>query len=121
MRLSSEFRVLGSLLLLLLLAGTVLADSKDETLRPVSNEPVEAADEPSEGELRRELEAEYRAELQERLAQERESYAGSLTSLWLSNAAVWTVLIAFIIAQSVTARRRANELARLKAMREEPH
>lgn len=110
--------------LALLLASPVFADSKDDTLRPLGDETTEEAgnDEkaaPTTTAARKELEAEYRAELEKRLAQERKSYEASLTSLWLANAAVWALLIAFIVAQAFAARKRSAELARLKAQRED--
>lgn len=107
---------------LVLFAAPLLADSKDENLRPLdgAGETVGAANEPvSENATDPALEKKYRAELEKRLDQERESYEGSLRSLWLANAAVWGCLIAFIIFQTVSARKRAAELDRLKQQREE--
>lgn len=110
-----------NVLVLLLLAAVAIApalaaDSKSETLRPAS----EAAPTPSAGEseIRKQLESEYRAELAKRVAQETASMEGSLTSLWLSNAAVWTVLLAFVDLQAMAARKRAAELERLRTARE---
>ena len=109
--------------LLVLLAAPVFADSKDENLRPLddvadtagsTNQP--ASTEPATD---ADLEQKYRAELEKRLAQERESYEGSLKSLWLANAAVWGCLIAFIVFQAISARKRNAELDRLKQQREE--
>jgi len=106
--------------LLVLFAAPLLADSKGENLKPLEGTPaageVAAASNSPAGD---ELEATYRAELEKRLAQERTSYEGSLTSLWLSNAAVWGCLLAFVILQALSARKKAAELARLKAEREE--
>jgi hypothetical protein len=102
---------------LLLLASPVFADSKDESLRPLGD-AAGATDAPTEEATDPALEKKYRAELENRLARERESYEGSLRSLWLSNAAVWGCLIAFIIFQAISARRRTAELERLRAKRE---
>jgi len=108
--------------LLIALAAPVFADSKDENLRPLDNSELGApaaqngsAETPATSP---ELEAKYRAELESRLAQERASYEGSLRSLWLANAAVWAVLLGFIIAQAFAARKRAAELERLRQQRE---
>jgi cellulase/cellobiase CelA1 len=68
---------------------------------------------------RAELEAEYRRELESRLAHEAETYAASLKSLWISNVAVWTILLAFVAYQAVSARRLAAEIRRLKAEQRE--
>lgn len=68
--------------------------------------------------LRPELEAEYRKELENRLAQERDSYAASLENLWMSNAAVWGCLLLFVALQALSARKRMQEIARLKALRD---
>lgn len=110
-----------NVLVLLLLAAVAIApalaaDSKSETLRLAN----EAAPTPSAGEseMRKQLESEYRAELAKRVAQETASMEGSLTSLWLSNAAVWTVLLAFVALQAMGARKRAAELERLRTARE---
>jgi len=108
--------------LLIALAAPVFADSKSENLRPLDNSELGApaaqngsAETPATS---AELEAKYRAELESRLAQERASYEGSLRSLWLANAAVWAVLLGFIIAQAFAARKRAAELERLRQQRE---
>jgi hypothetical protein len=68
---------------------------------------------------RAELEAEYRRELESRLAREAETYAASLKSLWISNVAVWAILLGFIGYQAVAARRLAAEIKRLKAEQRE--
>ena len=68
---------------------------------------------------RAELEKEFRAELEARFSKERDSYAGSLTNLWASSAAVWAVLMLFIGWQALSLRKQAVELAKLKAVREE--
>ena len=120
----SGFRgqVSGALLVcLMVFAAPLFADSKDDSLRPLdsASETAGAAGEPvTEEATDPALEKKYRAELEKRLAQERESYEGSLTSLWLANAAVWGCLIAFIVFQAVNARKRAAELDRLKQQRE---
>lgn len=108
-------RTIGLLLLAILaLAAPLRADSKAETMKP----PPQAAQPPSETALEAEVEAKYRKALEERMAKEKASYEGSLTSLWLSNAAVWAVLLAFIVMQALSARKRAAELERLRAARE---
>ena len=120
MTFGSVFRVPCSALLLLLLAAVpVLADSKADNLKPLDppGEMGKAA-ETTDAPVSPELEEKYRAELEARLAQERTSYEGSLRSLWLSNAAVWGCLLAFIAAQALSARKKSAELARLKAERE---
>lgn len=104
------------------LASPLRADSKDESLRPLdsASESVDAANEPvSDQATDPALEKKYRTELEKRLDQERASYTASLRSLWLANVAVWGCLIAFIIFQAVSARKRAAELDRLKQQREE--
>lgn len=68
--------------------------------------------------LRAELEREYRAKLEARLAEERKQYEASLNNLWLSNAVVWGVLLLFIIWQALGAKRHSAELAKLRAARE---
>ncbi|MBZ0137195.1 MAG: hypothetical protein K8I27_12575 [Planctomycetes bacterium] len=107
---------------LVLFAAPVFADSKDESLRPLdgASESAGAADTPAGEEFAADpaLEKKYRTELEKRLAVERESYEGSLTSLWLANMAVWGCLFGFIIFQAVSARKRAAELERLKQQRE---
>lgn len=90
-------------------AVPVLADSKAELMKQDS--PAKAA--PNETELRKQLEAEYRAELEKRLAQERTSYEGSLRSLWIANGAVWAVLLLFVMMQALSARKREQELAKV--------
>ena len=69
-------------------------------------------------ELRGELEKEYRAKLEQRLAEERKQYEGSLNNLYVSNAVVWGVLLLFIIWQALGAKKQAAELAKLKTARE---
>lgn len=98
---------------LVLCAAVVFADSKDESLKPLDPPAAAAPAETSAA-----LEAKYRAELEKRLAAERESYRGSLTSLWLANAAVWACLLAFIAMQALSARKKSAELARLTAQRQ---
>lgn len=113
---------LAVLCALVLLCGTVFADSKSESLKPLGDSPpVERGPvlpSAGEAELRKQLEAEYRAELEKRLAQERDSYAASLTSLWIANGAVWAVLLLFVIMQALSARKRMTELDNLKRDRE---
>lgn len=118
----SALRWLFCVVMLFALATPVLADSKSENLRPLDNSELGApaaqngaAEAPTTS---AELEAKYRAELENRLAQERASYEGSLRSLWLSSAAVWAVLLGFIIAQAFAAKKRSAELERLKQQRE---
>lgn len=105
----------------LLLAGTVaLADSKHESLRPLGDSPAPAGQPAvNEAEARKHLEAEYRQELEKRLAQERASYSASLTSLWIANSAVWTVLLLFVAMQALSARKKSLDLDRLKQQRGE--
>ncbi len=99
-----------ALLCMALWAAPVLADSKSDPL-PANGQaqPVK-----SEAELRKELEAEYRIALEERLAAEKASYEGSLRSLWLANSAVWGVLLLFVAMQALSARKRERELERLR-------
>jgi hypothetical protein len=104
--------------LLLLFAAPLFADSKAENLRPLDDTPVAGSDVAPVSANAEALEQEYRKALEERLAEERKSYEGSLTSLWLSNAAVWTCLLAFIVLQALSAKKKAAELARLKSERE---
>lgn len=124
MKFSFKFGVLCSVLLVALIAFStpVFADSKNESLRPLDAETTEATDNddaaPEAAATSKILEKKYRAELEKRLAQERESYEGSLTSLWLANAGVWGILCLFIVMQAISARKRAKELARLKALRQ---
>jgi hypothetical protein len=92
----------------------VRADSKAETMKP----PPEAAKPVDEATLRARLETEYREQLAQRIAQEKTSYEGSLTSLWMSNAAVWAVLMAFIVLQALSARKRGAQLELLRAARQ---
>ena len=94
-------------------ATPVFADSKSETPKPPSNAAAL-----TEQDLRQQLETEYRAALETRLAQEKASYEGSLRSLWMSSAAVWGVLLVFIAMQALSARKRAAELQGLRAARE---
>jgi hypothetical protein len=103
-------------LLVAVFAAPLAADSKAETLRPAND--AGAPRSPAETELRKQLEAEYRAELEKRVAQEKAGMEGSLRSLWFSNAAVWTVLAAFIVFQALGAHKRAAELQRLRDARE---
>jgi len=104
------------MLLIVALAPALAADSKTDTLRPLENSaPAPSA---SETELRKHLEAEYRAELETRVAKETASMQGSLKSLWMSNAAVWTILFAFVVMQALAARKRGAELERLRNARE---
>lgn len=96
----------------------VFADSKAETMKPLGQSvPAGAVDKEV---VRKELEAEYRKALEERLAQEKASYEGSLRSLWMANAAVWTVLLLFVAMHALSARKRGRELERLRAAREAP-
>ena len=118
-------RALLLVILVLLSAAPVFADSKDENLKPLDTDAAETASEPTNNAntdavlVSPELEKKYRAELENRLAQERESYESSLRSLWLANSAVWACLLGFIIFQAVAVRKRAAELAQLKAQRGE--
>lgn len=115
-----RFRVSGPAILIALLlfcTAPLFADSKDTNLKPLNADNTSAKPEPVQT-TSPELEKKYRAELEKRLAEERDSYKGSLRSLWLANSAVWAVLLLFIIFQAVGARKRAAELARLKAQRE---
>lgn len=119
---SGAVKLLCAALLLVALSAPVFADSKDENLRPLDNTEL-GAPSAQNGSAETaatspELEAKYRTELENRLAQERASYEGSLRSLWLSSAAVWAVLLAFIIAQAFAAKKRSAELERLKQQRE---
>lgn len=98
-------------------APFLAADSKAESLAP-ANQPSGTTGTP-ESELRRQLEAEYRAELEKRVAQEKTSMEKSLSSLWMANAAVWTVLLAFVVMQALSARKRVAELERLRTSREQ--
>ena len=121
-RRSGAARVL-LVVLLMLLASPVFADSKDENLKPLDGNKTEKTEtpptsKPADTATDADLEAKYRAELEKRLTQERESYEGSLRSLWLSNSAVWAALLGFIIFQAIGIRKRTAELARLKAQRE---
>ena len=118
-------RVLLLVVLFLFAATPLFADSQDENLKPLDADKVEntsAATNSSNADatlVSPELEKKYRAELESRLAQERESYESSLRSLWLANSAVWACLLGFIIFQAIAVRKRAAELAQLKAQREE--
>jgi hypothetical protein len=94
------------------LSASALADSKADSLKPMSDESPPAA--AGESELRRELEQEYRAALETRLAQEKASYEGSLRSLWIANSAVWGMLLLFVVMQALSARKRERELERLR-------
>lgn len=118
----SILRWLVGVVLLFALAAPVLADSKSENLRPLDDTglgaPAAQNGTAETAATSPKLEAKYRAELESRLAQERASYEGSLRSLWLSSAAVWAVLLGFIIAQAFAAKKRAAELERLKQQRE---
>lgn len=102
---------------LLLLAVPALA--QDEAAETAAPRSFGAEEDPARAEIRAELEAEYRAALERRLAQQMESYEGSLQSLWISNVAVWSVLLLFIIMQALSARKRQQELSRLRAERGE--
>jgi hypothetical protein len=109
---------LVAMLLVLLFAAPVFADSKADNLKPLDPPPEAGRTAVTTNPASPELEEKYRAELEKRLEQERTSYEGSLRSLWLSNAAVWGCLLAFIAMQALSSRKRAAELARLKAERE---
>jgi hypothetical protein len=102
---------------LLLFAAPLMADSKDENLRPLPPSEQAGPAESTTEATSAALEEKYRTELEHRLAEERASYEGSLRSLWLSNAAVWACLLVFIGLQALSARKKAAELARLKADR----
>jgi len=101
---------------LIALAAPVFADSKAESLK--EKDPTVETPATGEAALRAELEKEYRAKLKERLDEEMKTYQASLTSLWASNAAVWGCLLVFVILSSLGARKRRQELERLKALRE---
>lgn len=115
--------VVRNVLLGLFLAGAgafapaLAADSKAESLAPANQQSGAAG--ATESELRRQLEAEYRVELERRVAQEKTSMEKSLSSLWMANAAVWTVLLAFVVMQALSARKRVAELERLRTSREQ--
>lgn len=114
---------LAACLLMCLVAGAspLAADSKAETLKPLQQPAAQttpAAATTAEKDLRAQLEVEYRAALEQRLAQERKSYEASLQSLWASNAAVWAVLLGFVAWQALGARKLARELARARAQHE---
>lgn len=113
-------RTFVSACVLLLAAAVALADSKDESLKPLGDTPA-SANQPAhnESELRKQLETEYRQELEKRLAQERESYSASLTSLWIANSAVWTILLLFVAMQALSARKKSLALDRLRQQRGE--
>ncbi|MBX3475770.1 MAG: hypothetical protein KF754_15475 [Planctomycetes bacterium] len=103
---------LAATLSVIAIASPIFADSKSETLRqPEPAGPVLS----SELEARRALEKEYRAELEKRVAAEKSSMQASLTSLWMANAAVWAVLLGFVVYQALGVRKLAAELQRLKA------
>jgi hypothetical protein len=110
------------LCLLLVLAAPLCADSKDTNLKPLDNSAGVAAPVNTGPEVKETtdpaLEKKYRDALEQRLADERKSYEGSLRSLWLANSAVWACLLGFIIFQALAARKRSAELERLKAERE---
>jgi len=84
-------------------------------LLPASALAESEARDPAVTAARAELEAEYRRELESRLAHERETYAASLKSLWVANVAVWTILLAFIAYQALSWRKTLRELERLKS------
>jgi hypothetical protein len=107
-----------AMLFVLLLAAPVFADSKADNLKPLDPPSETGRAAVTTNPTSPELEEKYRAELEKRLEQERTSYEGSLRSLWLSNAAVWGCLLAFIAMQALSARNRTAELARLRAERE---
>ncbi|MCF6227880.1 MAG: hypothetical protein L3J82_04315 [Planctomycetes bacterium] len=104
------------------LCGPVFADSKGE-VKPFNEtiaEPAPAVDRKAiETEIRAELEKEYRAELEKRHEFESKRHEDSLANLWLSNAVIWAVFLIFIALQTLSAKKRAAELARLKAMKED--
>src|SRR5262245_57168371 len=100
-----------------LIASPILADSKATTMKPPYADPAaNTASAPAE--TSPELETKYRRELEIKLGEETARYQGSLRSLWMSNAAVWTVLLLFIAMQALSARKRGKELERLRAARE---
>ncbi|MBK9975183.1 MAG: hypothetical protein IPP14_10465 [Planctomycetes bacterium] len=99
-----------------LCASGLAADSKSESLHPLNEQPP--AKTTGESELRSQLETEYRAQLEKRVAQEKISMEGSLHSLWMSNAAVWTVLFTFVVLQALSARKRSAEIERLRRSRQ---
>lgn len=100
----------------LLCVGSVLfADSKD-SVKPLNSEQPAATSEPVPDTVaNRDLEAKYRKALEERLDQEKEDYAASLNNLWMANAAVWAVLVLFVVYQLLRANKLASELARIKS------
>jgi hypothetical protein len=107
-------RVFAALLCVGALSLPALADSKSESLKPLSDEAQPTTAEKDESGLRAELEKEYRAALETRLAQEKASYEGSLHSLWIANSAVWGMLLLFVVMQALSARKRERELERLR-------
>jgi hypothetical protein len=100
---------------LLLLAGPAYA--QDKAAEPEPPRTFGAEEDPVRAAIRAELETEYRAAMERRLAQQMENYEGSLRSLWISNVAVWSVLLLFIVMQALSARKRQQELSRLRAER----
>ena len=103
-----------------LAAPTLPADSKAESLQPLGPEKTVAAASSATGDPRAALEKEYRKQLEVRLAEERAKHEASLENLWRSNAVVWLVLLGFVVAQALGARKLKLELARLRALRENP-
>lgn len=100
---------------IMLLAVPALAQEADSQPTPPRTFDVE--EDPERAEIRAELEAEYRQAMERRLATHTENYEGSLRSLWLSNVAVWSVLLLFVVLQALSARKRQQELDRLRAER----
>ncbi|MEE9311351.1 MAG: hypothetical protein V3V10_02955 [Planctomycetota bacterium] len=119
-------QILFLILVAFALCGPVFADSKGQ-VKPL-NETMPKAAPPVdmkaiklavEKELRIELEKEYRVELEKRSEFEKKRHEDSLTNLWISNSVVWAVFLIFIALQTLSAKKRTAELARLKAMKED--
>lgn len=115
-------QILFLILIAVAMCGPMFADSKDE-VKPFNETKAEAAPtidkKAVETEIRAELEKEYRAELEKRLEFEIKRHEDSLTNLWVSNAVIWAVFLIFIALQTLSAKKRAAELARLTAMKED--
>ncbi|MDC1141747.1 hypothetical protein OAU50_01525 [Planctomycetota bacterium] len=113
-------RILFLLITLVAVCTPLMADSKAD-IKPLG-EPAPVAKSPAsanETAIRAELEKEYRAEMEKRLAYEIERHEASLTNLWVSNAVIWSVLLIFVVMQALSAKKRATELARLRAMKDD--
>ncbi|MHC4840645.1 MAG: hypothetical protein ACYTDT_06715 [Planctomycetota bacterium] len=115
-------RMILVLTILMLIGSPLLADSKAD-LKPLNETANEAKPTPApaanDSALRAELEREYRAEMEKRLEFEIKRHEDSLTNLWISNAVIWSVFLIFIAMQALSAKKRAAELVRLKAMKDD--